>query len=396
MGLNDTPLGERIHIGFFGVRNAGKSSLINAITNQPLSLVSDIAGTTTDPVYKTMEILPLGPVVLIDTPGTDDVGQLGEQRVKKAFEVVDKIHIAILVSDCTKEENTYEKELIKKFQEKNIYYIHAKNKADLLENIPESKEREIYVSAEKNINIQALKEMLGSFKISKEGSLFLGDIVKPLQKAVLVCPIDESAPKGRLILPQQQVIRQLLDIGAYTVVVKDTELESFLKENGADLVITDSQAFAKVNAIVPESIPLTSFSILMARYKGFLKKAVEGCNAISALKDGDNILICEGCTHHRQCKDIGSVKLPALLKKYTKKELNITLLSGHDFPEEKELLNYALVIHCGGCMLGEREVLSRMERAKKTPITNYGIAIAYMNGILKRTISMLEEVRDLV
>ena len=396
MGLNDTPSGERIHIGFFGVRNAGKSSLINAVTNQPLSLVSPVAGTTTDPVYKAMEILPLGPVMLIDTPGIDDSGELGDERVKRAFDTIGKIHIAVLVTDVSRENGLYEETLINRFKEKSIPYIVVKNKADLLERIPENTENTIYVSAKKNINIEYLKEVLGSLSPIKEENPFLKDIVKPLQTAVLVCPIDNSAPKGRLILPQQQVIRELLDIGAFSVVLKETELEAYFKRNSADIVITDSQAFAFVNSVVPNEIPLTSFSILMAKHKGFLKKAVEGCCKISELKNNDNILICEGCTHHRQCKDIGSVKLPALLKKFTKSELNISLTSGHDFPGKDELKKYSLIIHCGGCMLGEKEVASRMESCETVPVTNYGIAIAYMNGILKRSIAMIPEVKGLV
>lgn len=390
MGMNDTPSGERIHIGFFGKRNAGKSSLLNAVTGQELAVVSETEGTTTDPVYKAMELLPLGPVMLIDTPGFDDEGALGEQRVKKTRQVLEKTDIAVLVADASKGMTACDEELAALFKEHEIPCIMVFNKSDQTDG--HSKENKItnviYVSAKTGEGVQALKEKLAAMRPNQEEKHLAADLVKPLDTVVLVAPIDSAAPKGRLILPQQQAIRDLLEAGAVVMVTRESELAQTLaklKEKPA-FVITDSQAFEEVAAIVPADIPLTSFSILMARYKGFLKMAVEGVKAIDGLKDGDRVLIAEGCTHHRQCDDIGTVKIPRFLKKYTGKELVIETASGTGFPED--LTPYALVIHCGGCMLNEREVLRRMRFAgsQGVPVTNYGIAIAQMKGILGRSI----------
>lgn len=403
MGMNDTPSGERIHIGFFGRRNAGKSSLLNAVTGQELAVVSETEGTTTDPVYKAMELLPLGPVMLIDTPGFDDEGALGEQRVKKTRQVLEKTDIAVLVADASAGMSACDEELISLFGEREISYIIVFNKADteragadlrVHSKADETMQADnkiagvIYVSAKTGEGVCELKEKLASMLPDREERHLAADLVKPMDTVVLVVPIDSAAPKGRLILPQQQTIRDLLEAGAVTVVVRESELAQTLaklKEKPA-FVITDSQAFEEVAAVVPADIPLTSFSILMARYKGFLDIAVEGVRAIDGLKDGDRVLIAEGCTHHRQCDDIGTVKIPRFLKKYTGKELVIETSSGTGFPED--LTPYALVIHCGGCMLNEREVLRRMRFAKKqgVPVTNYGIAIAQMKGILGRSI----------
>ncbi len=387
MGMNDTPSGERVHIGFFGRRNAGKSSLLNAVTGQDLAVVSETEGTTTDPVYKAMELLPLGPVMLIDTPGFDDEGALGEQRVKKTRQVLEKTDIAVLVVDACVGMTACDEELITLFGEREIPYIIACNKWDQAEGKKQIAGA-IEVSAETKEGVHALKEKLAAMLPDKEERHLAADLVKPMDTVVLVVPIDSAAPKGRLILPQQQTIRDLLEAGVITVVVRESELAGTLaklKEKPA-FVITDSQAFEEVAAVVPDDIPLTSFSILMARYKGFLKIAVEGVKAIDGLKDGDRVLIAEGCTHHRQCDDIGTVKIPCFLKKYTGKELVIETSSGTGFPEN--LTSYALVIHCGGCMLNEREVLRRMRAAKGqgVPVTNYGIAIAKMKGILGRSI----------
>ncbi|MBQ9519631.1 MAG: [Firmicutes bacterium] len=394
MGMNDTPSGERIHIGFFGRRNAGKSSVVNAFTNQELSVVSDTAGTTTDPVYKSMELLPLGPVMIIDTPGYDDEGALGELRVKKTKQVLNKTDCAVLVTDCTKDIGECEKQLISLFEKKKIPYVIVKNKIDLLEKVPENTDKEFYVSALENKNINELRERVAKAVDLKENSRRLvGDLLKQNDVVVLVIPIDKAAPKGRLILPQQQAIRDILEAGASACTVRESELEYFLKNTvkKPDLVVTDSQVFGFVNKVVPNDIKLTSFSILMARYKGFLETAVRGAAAIDSLNNGDKIMISEGCTHHRQCGDIGSVKLPNMLKKYTGKDFDIKLTSGREFPEE--LSGYKLVIHCGGCMLNSREMVYRMNSAEDAgvPFTNYGVALAYMQGILKRTIEMLPE-----
>ena len=416
MGLNDTPSSERIRISFFGKRNAGKSSLVNAITNQDLSVVSDTAGTTTDPVVKSMELLPLGPVLITDTPGYDDMGELGELRVRKTRQILNKTDIAILVTDgSSSTPDPSEEELLNLFRDKNIPCLIVRNKSDLLKDSvhttgnpentitgrvsPGFSAPEIYVSAKERTNIDELKNLIGNtFGKSMETRHLVADLLHPNDLIVLVIPIDGSAPKGRLILPQQQAIRDILEAGAYPICTRETELKDLLEKLpiAPDLVITDSQSFGLVSKIVPSSIPLTSFSILMAKYKGFLDAAVAGAKAIDELSDGDRVLICEGCTHHRQCGDIGTVKLPAWLKQRTGKELKITATSGADFPED--LSPYKLIIHCGGCMLSARELTYRMNCAldAKVPFTNYGVAIAYMKGILKRSITVFPEVLKLL
>lgn len=397
MGLNSTPSANRVHIGFFGRRNAGKSSVVNAVTGQELAVVSDTKGTTTDPVYKSMELLPMGPVMIIDTPGFDDEGTLGELRVRKTKQVLNKTDVAVLVVDGTEGKKQCDEELISLFQKKEIPYVVVYNKLDLLSDKEEKKElpeidaNEIYVSALNGTGIYELKEKIGKTVSTDDLKLqIVGDIIHPSDFVVLVVPIDKAAPKGRLILPQQQTIRDILEADATAVVVKEYELKETLEHLGKKpaLVITDSQVFAKVSADVPEDIPLTSFSILMARYKGFLEAAVQGVAAIENLQDGDTVLIAEGCTHHRQCDDIGSVKIPRWLRNYTGKKIEIETSSGTEFPED--LSKYALVIHCGGCMLNEREVKYRMKCAldQGVPFTNYGIIIAYMQGILKRSIQI--------
>ena len=387
MGMNDTPSGERTHIGFFGKRNAGKSSVVNAVTGQDLAVVSPVEGTTTDPVSKAMELLPLGPVMIIDTPGFDDSGSLGRLRVRKTREILNRSDLAILVIDAVKGPGGADHELIDIFREKEIPYLIVYNKCDLLEELPPAGKNEIYVSATKKIRIQELKEMMAAAALKKEERKLLSDLISPGQRIVLVVPIDKAAPKGRLILPQQQVIREVLDTGAYAVCTREDGLKALL-EGGEDpdLIITDSQVFEQVACLVPEHIPMTSFSILMARYKGFLESAVEGCRAIDNLKDGSRILISEGCTHHRQCDDIGTVKIPAWIREYTGKEITFETSSGRSFPED--LSSYDLVIHCGGCMLNQRELRYRMKQAgdQNVPFTNYGTAIAMMKGILARSI----------
>lgn len=394
MSLNETASGERLHIGFFGMRNAGKSSLVNAVTGQSLALVSDVKGTTTDPVKKAMELLPLGPVVIIDTPGIDDKGELGLMRVKRAKQVLNYADIAVLVADATKELCDLDKELIEAFEKKKIPYVIAYNKSDLLAEIPATEGNCIYVSAAEKSNINELKDMLAALGKSKaEEKHIAADLLEENDLVVLVVPIDSAAPKGRLILPQQQTIRDILDSGACAVVTRDTELESTLVSLGKKpkLVITDSQAFGKVSAIVPDDIMLTSFSILFVRYKSDLAAAVRGAAMLDKIKDGDCVLISEGCTHHRQCGDIGTVKLPAWIKKYTGKSIDFDFTSGTEFPED--LSRYALVIHCGGCMLNDREMQSRAGFAAdcSVPMTNYGIAIAQMHGILRRSIEPFPE-----
>lgn len=398
MSLNDTPSSERIHIGFFGQRNAGKSSLVNAVTGQTLSVVSDIKGTTTDPVTKAMEILPLGPVVIIDTPGFDDEGTLGEMRVQKTKQILNHTDIAVLVVDNSSGISDCDRQLIGIFNEKNIPFITVYNKCDIS---PKTNcaANEIAVSAMNKTNIRELKEMLASFaRKSGDEKMLIGDMLSEGDIVVLVTPIDGSAPKGRMILPQVQTIRDILDANAIPVVTKETQLAETLQKLAVKpkMVITDSQAFGIVSKIVPQDIPLTSFSILMARYKGFLETAVKGAAAINSLQNGDKILISEGCTHHRQCGDIGSVKLPALLEKTTGKKLKIALSSGNEFPDD--LTQYSLVIHCGGCMLNEREMVSRRKRAENQgiPFTNYGTAIACMNGILKRSLSLFPDIAKLI
>lgn len=390
MSLNSTASADRIHIGFFGLRNAGKSSLVNAVTGQNLAVVSDVRGTTTDPVKKAMELLPLGPVVIIDTPGIDDEGKLGEMRVRKARQVLNYADIAVLVTDSTAEMQNAEKELIKLFEDKKIPYIIAYSKADLLDTIPVKSANSIYVSAENNININELKDILAALTKSNEnGKKIVSDLLSEGDCVVLVVPIDESAPKGRLILPQQQTIRDILEAGATSVVCRDTELSHTLSmlARKPKLVITDSQAFAGVSKDTPEDILLTSFSILFARYKGNLENAVRGAAQLDKLNDGDTVLISEGCTHHRQCNDIGTVKMPAWIRKYTGKELNFEFTSGTEFPDD--ISKYALIVHCGGCMLNEREMQYRMRHSSdcSVPMTNYGTAIAQMHGILKRSLS---------
>lgn len=389
MSLNDTPSANRIHIGFFGCRNAGKSSVVNAITGQELAVVSDVLGTTTDPVQKAMELLPLGPVMIIDTPGFDDVGELGEKRIQKTKQILNRTDIAVLVVDAKKGFTATDKLLLALIQEKELPYLIIYNKSDLLEKIPKEEEHSIYISALEKIGIRECKEKLAHQIPTEDMTLqIVGDLLCPGDLAVLVIPIDSAAPKGRLILPQQQVIRDILEAGAAAVTVRNTELARTLQklEGKVRMVITDSQAFEEVAAIVPKEIPLTSFSILMARFKGYLETAVKGIQAVDSLKDGDRILVSEGCTHHRQCEDIGTVKLPNWLLKYTGKDLKFEWNSGREFKED--LSPYAMVIHCGGCMLNEREVKYRMKCAvdQGIPFTNYGIAIAYMKGILQRSI----------
>lgn len=410
MGMNDTPSGERVHIGFFGRRNVGKSSLVNRITGQELSVVSEVAGTTTDPVYKAMELLPMGPVMIIDTPGFDDEGSLGELRVKKTEQILHKTDVAVLVVDAQEGITQCDSQLLTLFREQDIPYIIVVNKSDLLGEedritVPPDASyydegwNPVYVSACQNENVQQLKERIASLSDVRDTSRRLAaDLVQPLDMIVLVVPIDSAAPKGRLILPQQQTIRDLLEAEAVPVVVRENRLAETLDRLGRKpaMVITDSQVFEEVAAVVPREIPLTSFSILMARYKGLLSAAVQGVAAIDRLQDGDRILIAEGCTHHRQCDDIGTVKIPRFLKKYTGKELLIENSSGIGFPED--LSSYALVIYCGGCMLNEREVRWRMKCAQEegVPITNYGISIAHMKGILARSIEMFPDIKKLL
>ncbi len=396
MSLNSTPVSERIHIGFFGRRNAGKSSVVNAVTNQQVSVVSDVKGTTTDPVTKTMELLPMGPVVIIDTPGFDDEGALGEQRVKRTKQTLNRTDVAVLVVDATVGKTAADNELIEIFKSKQIPFVIAYNKSDAT---VKTYGDGISVSALNNTNINLLKETIARLGKSDGASRpICSDLVNTGDTAVLVVPIDSAAPKGRLILPQQQTIRDLLDAGASALVVRDTELKDLLGGlvNPPSLVITDSQVFGKVKDIVPDNIRLTSFSILMARSKGFLETAVKGAAAIETLSDGDKVLISEGCTHHRQCDDIGTVKIPRWLKNYTQKDIIIETSSGKGFPED--LSPYSLIIHCGGCMLNEREVQYRRKFAEDSgvPFTNYGIAIAYMQGILKRTLSVFPDLQDLI
>ncbi len=391
MGLNDTPGGERVHIGFFGMRNAGKSSLVNRITNQEMSLVSDVKGTTTDPVKKSMELLPLGPVTIIDTPGFDDEGFLGELRVKKTREVLAVCDIAVLVTEnetLSKEEE----ELLDIIKKREIPFITVHNKCDVTGSAATAKGRDVYVSAKDGAGIEALKEAIASLAPEEKKLRLVGDLVAPGETVILVIPIDTSAPKGRLILPQQEALRDILDAGALSVVTGVETLASTIEmlKTPPVLVVTDSQAFGKVMKIVPDEIPLTSFSILMARYKGFLDVSVKGAAVIDTLTDSSRVLISEGCTHHRQCEDIGTVKLPAWIKKRCGAEPTFEFSSGHGFPED--LSSYDLVIHCGACMLSDNEVKNRMRSAVAAgvPFTNYGIAIAHMNGILERSLKPLK------
>ena len=406
MGLNSTPSSERVHIGIFGKRNAGKSSVINAITNQSLSIVSDIKGTTTDPVSKAMELLPLGPVMIIDTPGLDDVGELGKMRIQKSYQVLNKSDIGILVIDGTFGQTDEDKALINKFKEKNIPYIVVMNKLDLVrkqQNIDEneinSNPNTIWVSSTTKENIYELKEMIAKQAPTDEPKFkIVGDLLNPSDFVVLVVPIDKAAPKGRLILPQQQTIRDILEANANAIVVKENELKNTLENLGKKpkLVITDSQVFSKVSTDTPKDILLTSFSILFARYKGDLKETVKGVKTLEDLKDNDTILISEGCTHHRQCDDIGTVKIPKWITKYTNKKINFEFSTGREFPYD--LSKYKMIVHCGGCTLNEREMKYRTKCAQdqKVPFTNYGILIAYTQGILKRTLEPFSDISSLL
>lgn len=387
MSMNSTPSAARVHIGFFGRRNAGKSSVVNAVTGQQLSVVSEVKGTTTDPVWKAMELLPLGPVVVMDTPGLDDEGTLGALRVKKAEQALSKADIAVLVVDAAEGECEEDRALEARIRAQSIPYVKVFNKIDLAA----APEGEMGVSATTGAGIEALKARIASLKPdAAPAAPIVGDLLHPGDLVLLVTPIDEAAPKGRLILPQQQTIRDILDAGAVAVVAKEDRIRQTIDALGQKpaLVITDSQVFDLADAATPGEIPLTSFSVLMARHKGFLDAAVRGIRAVERLQDGDRVLIAEGCTHHRQCNDIGSVKIPRWLRKHTGRQLEIELCSGNDFPED--LSRYALVIHCGGCMLTERAVQARMRSAEAqgVPMTNYGIAIAYMKGILARSIEI--------
>lgn len=394
MDLNQTPSANRIHIAFFGMRNAGKSSLMNAVTGQNIAVVSEIKGTTTDPVQKSMELLPLGPVTVIDTAGLDDSGALGILRTEKTMQVLRKTDIAVLVINAMYGMTSFDEQILNQITSQQIPYVLAYNKIDLK---PDLKwqitidERTVFVSAATGEGVNELKEKLAHFAKIKQEKFILKDIVAPKDMVVLVIPIDKAAPKGRLILPQQQVIRELLDIGATAVMTQDDNLVDMLGnlKTKPRLVITDSQAFAKVSKIVPEDMELTSFSILFSRYKGNLERQVAAVKVLDTIKDGDRILIAEGCTHHRQCDDIGTVKLPNWIRKYTKAEPQFVFTSGTEFPQD--LSGYRLVIHCGGCMLNEREMQSRLQTAQKqnVPMSNYGTAIAYMNGILQRTVRPL-------
>ena len=389
MSLNATPSGERVHIAFFGRRNAGKSSLVNAFTGQDLAIVSDVKGTTTDPVSKAMELLPLGPVQIIDTPGLDDEGELGTLRVQRTKLVLRKTDLAILVADATAPLGETEQALLDLCRARNIPWILVRSKADLLEAIPEAGADTIYVSAKTGYHIHELKELAARLALGTENRRpLVSDLLQPGDTAVLVVPIDKAAPKGRLILPQQQVIRDALEAGAAALVCRETELAAALQGLNAPpkLVVTDSQVFGKVAQIVPQSVPLTSFSILMARCKGDLALTVAGAAAVRNLKDGDRVLIAEGCTHHRQCEDIGTVKIPRWLAESTGKTLQYDFCSGVEFPED--LTPYALVVHCGGCTLNPKEMAARQRLAvdQGVPITNYGVLIAAVHGILPRTL----------
>ncbi len=397
MSLNETPSANRVHIGIFGRRNAGKSSVMNALTNQNIAIVSDVLGTTTDPVVKAMELLPIGPVVMIDTPGIDDDGELGALRVKKSYQMLNKTDIAVVVLDG-ESESPEDTALIDKIRQKNIPLVIFHNKTDVLFNFPQ-KEGHFYGSALNREGIATLKaEIARLAQIPEPDKKIVGDLLDPLDIAVLVTPIDAAAPKGRLILPQQQTIRDILEAGGISVAVRETELADTLTKLAVKpkIVITDSQAFGKVSNVVPGDILLTSFSILFARYKGNLEAAVRGAKVLDSLKDGDKILISEGCTHHRQCGDIGTVKLPAWVRRHTGKDIEFVFTSGTEFPDD--LSGYALAIHCGGCMLNEREMKYRYAYAGEQglPITNYGIAIAHMHGILKRSVEPFKDIREIL
>ena len=389
--MNESPSANRIHIGFFGKRNAGKSSVVNAVTGQDLAVVSEVPGTTTDPVSKAMELLPMGPVVIIDTPGIDDKGTLGEQRVRKTKQILNKSDIALLIVDATVGKTKTDQELIGIFRSKNIPYLVVYNKSDLLSKIPTAFPEEIFVSAATKSQIEELKERIAALSIAEENEhRLIADLLQPSDFVILVTPIDSAAPKGRLILPQQQTIRDILESHATAIVVRETELRQTLETLGQKpkLVITDSQVFGKIAAEVPDDIFLTSFSILFARYKGLLFPAVQGAKMLDQLADGDTVLIAEGCTHHRQCEDIGTVKLPRWIRDYTGKEIQFIFTSGRDFPDDLSL--YKLAVHCGGCMLNDREMRYRIKCAldQHVPITNYGIMIAHINGILQRSVEV--------
>lgn len=390
MGLNAQPSGERVHIGFFGLRNAGKSSVVNRVTGQTLSIVSDVKGTTTDPVQKAMELLPIGPVVIIDTPGIDDEGTLGEERVRRALRVLEKTDIAVLVTDSTRGLQPAEQELLELFRKREIPFVIAHNKADLTSVPAAMPENEIYVSAAADSNIRELKELIArAVKPTEPEKRLVADLLAPNDTVVLVVPIDSAAPKGRLILPQQQTIRDILEAGAISLVTRETELTRTLESlrESPRLVITDSQAFGIVDKLVPKNVQLTSFSILFARYKGNLRQAILGAAQLNSLQDGDTVLISEGCTHHRQCGDIGTEKLPNWIRRFTGKDVQFSFTAGNEFPED--VSKYALVVHCGGCMLNEREMQYRLRHSaeRNVPMTNYGIAIAHMHGILDRALA---------
>ena len=396
MGLNSTPAADRVHIGIFGKRNAGKSSVINAITGQNLAIVSDIMGTTTDPVSKAMELLPLGPVVIIDTPGLDDEGKLGRLRVQKSYQVLNKTDIAVLVVDAVQGILPEDEELLQRFRDKDIPYLIVHNKTDLTPHILRKEtDREIWVSAASGENIHALKEKISAMVPSSASEVrIVADLLSPSDFVVLVVPIDSAAPKGRLILPQQQTIRDILEADAAAIVIKEHELKETLKSLGKKpkLVITDSQAFEKVSDETPGDILLTSFSILFARHKGILEDTVRSVRTVDNLEDGDKVLVCEGCTHHRQCDDIGTVKIPRWLQAHTGKKLDFSFVSGTEFPDD--LSAYKFIVHCGGCMLNEREVKYRMKcaRDQDIPMTNYGILIAFIHGILKRSLEPFPDI----
>ena len=399
MGLNDTVSAERLQIGFFGMRNAGKSSLVNAITGQDLSVVSDVRGTTTDPVKKAMELLPLGPVLIIDTPGLDDEGSLGSLRVKKALRILAQVDIAVLVVDAQAGLSQLDQQLLEQLQERNLPCIIAWNKADLLTVRNADPGQGLYVSAATGENIHALKERIGALAAKGQSEKHIvSDLLKPGAHVVLVIPIDSAAPKGRLILPQQLTIRDLLDAGCTVTATRDSELAETLSKfhRPPDLVITDSQVFGRVAGIVPKQVPLTSFSILFARYKGELAELVRGAAMLSALRDGDHILISEGCTHHRQCGDIGTVKMPAWIRNFSSAKVTFDFTAGGDFPQD--LSSYRLVVHCGGCMLNEKEMKHRIRLCADAgvPIVNYGIAIARIHGILERSLEIFPRMQSLL
>ena len=390
MGLNAQPSGERVHIGFFGLRNAGKSSVVNRVTGQTLSIVSDVKGTTTDPVQKAMELLPIGPVVIIDTPGIDDEGTLGEERVRRALRVLEKTDIAVLVTDSTRGLQPAEQELIELFRKREIPFVIAHNKADLTSVPAAMPENEIYVSAAADSNIRELKELIArAVKPTEPEKRLVADLLEPNDTVVLVGPIASAAPKGRLIQPPQQTNRDIQEAGAISLVTRETELTRTLESlrEPPRLVITDSQAFGIVDKLVPKNVQLTSFSILFARYKGNLRQAILGAAQLNSLQDGDTVLISEGCTHHRQCGDIGTEKLPNWIRRFTGKDVQFSFTAGNEFPED--VSKYALVVHCGGCMLNEREMQYRLRHSaeRNVPMTNYGIAIAHMHGILDRALA---------